>query len=128
MALAFVASSANVLPPTAITISGFIQGSPGRYAIQVSLWDARGFLRNPVQVLHFAAGAGPRYRFVTSPGRWVVSAFEDHAGNGVLEMGIFGPKEPSGFWRSFSGWHKPRFDELATDCEKSVDDADISLK
>jgi hypothetical protein len=27
-------------------------------------------------------------------------------------MGLFGPKEPSGFWRAFHGWHKPRFSEV----------------
>src|SRR5205807_5889173 len=46
-------------------------------------------------------------------GRWALSAFEDRNGNGVLDTGLFGPKEPSGFWHPFTGHHKPRFEEVA---------------
>ncbi len=29
------------------------------------------------------------------------------------DIGAFGPKEPSGFWRSFREWREPRFDDIA---------------
>lgn len=53
-------------------------------------------------------GKSPTFRFDVRPGRYALSAFEDLNGNGILDMGMFGPKEPSGFWRPFGGWHKPR--------------------
>jgi hypothetical protein len=28
-------------------------------------------------------------------------------------MGLFGPKEPAGFFKPFAGWHRPSFDEVA---------------
>ena len=43
-------------------------------------------------------------------------------------MGLFGPKEPSGFWRPFGGWHKPRFDEVVTLFEGDARGLDIVLK
>jgi uncharacterized protein (DUF2141 family) len=57
-----------------------------------------------------------------------VSAFEDINENGRLDMGLFGPKEPNGFWRQFRGHHQPRFDEVATLLDHDVLDADIVLR
>jgi uncharacterized protein (DUF2141 family) len=96
--------------------------------VRVALWDADGFLRKPTQDLRFDAGTTPRFHFTARPGRWAVSAYEDRNENGVLDMGVFGPKEPSGFWRPFNGWHKPRFDEVASTVDRDVANADVSLK
>jgi hypothetical protein len=41
---------------------------------------------------------------------------------------LFGPKEPSGFWRPFTGWHKPRFEEVASLMERDNINADITIK
>jgi hypothetical protein len=57
-----------------------------------------------------------------------VSAYEDRNENGVLDMGLFGPKEPSGFWRPFAGWHKPHFDEVVVQVDRNIADADVTLK
>ena len=43
-------------------------------------------------------------------------------------MGVFGPKEPSGFWRPFHGWRKPRFDDVAVQIDQNTTDAEIKLK
>jgi uncharacterized protein (DUF2141 family) len=57
-----------------------------------------------------------------------VSAYEDKNGNGVLDMGLFGPKEPSGFWRPFHAWRKPRFDDVAVDVGRDIADANVTLR
>jgi uncharacterized protein (DUF2141 family) len=70
----------------------------------------------------------PREPFDVTPGRYALSAFEDLHGNGILDTGIFGPKEPSAFWRPFHGWHKPRFDEVASQFKGEAHGLDIVLK
>jgi uncharacterized protein (DUF2141 family) len=57
-----------------------------------------------------------------------VSAFEDLNDNGILDMGFFGPKEPSGFWRPFHAKRKPRFDDVASQIDNTVSDADVKLR
>jgi uncharacterized protein (DUF2141 family) len=111
-----------------LTISGRISGASGQHTVRVAVWDADGFLVKPLQVVILPRGAEPRFQFVVPPGRFALSAFEDRNENGVLDMGLFGPKEPSGFWRPFHGRHKPRFDEVATRFDHPVTDADIELK
>jgi uncharacterized protein (DUF2141 family) len=111
-----------------VTLSGRIIGASGLHTVHVALWDAEGFLRKPVQEARFPAGDAPRFQFTVRSGRWAVSAYEDSNENGVLDMGLFGPKEPSGFWRRFNGWHKPRFDEVASDVERDISSANITLK
>jgi hypothetical protein len=46
----------------------------------------------------------------------------------VLDMGRFGPKEPSGMWRPFHAWRKPRFDDVATLVDRPVGGVDIKLR
>jgi uncharacterized protein (DUF2141 family) len=111
-----------------LTIAGQVSGPPREHTVYVALWDAAGFLKTPVQQIRIAPGAALTFQFKAAPGRWAVSAYEDRNENGVLDMGLFGPKEPSGFWRAFSGWHKPRFDEVASTVERDVADANLQLK
>jgi hypothetical protein len=47
--------------------------------------------------------------------------------NGILDMGAFGPKEPSGFWHPFHKWRKPRFEDVAAQIDQNTADADIKL-
>ncbi len=109
-------------------ISGHVLGGSGKHAIYVALWRADDFLKSPAQQIRIDPGAQPVFHFTVSSGRWAVSAYEDNNENGRLDMGILGPKEPSGFWRRFTGWHKPRFDEVAVSVTGSVGNADIVLK
>ncbi len=93
----------------------------------VALWDASTFLEKPVQQLKFAAGQKPAFEFHVAPGWWAVSAFEDTNENGTLDMGMFGPKEPSGFWRAFHQWRKPRFADVQSSIDRDTPGADIDL-
>jgi uncharacterized protein (DUF2141 family) len=127
-ALLLCVSVARAEPPGTVILSGRIVGASGLHTVHVALWDAEGFLRKPVQEAQFSGQTAPRFQFTLRPGRWTVSAYEDRNENGVLDMGLFGPKEPSGFWRPFNGWHKPRFEEVASDVNHDILDANVALK
>lgn len=114
--------------PATFQLSGHIIGSSGKNPVYIALWQADGFLERPAQTFRITPGADPVFHFQVAAGRWALSAFEDRNGNGVLDMALFWPKEPSGFWRAFTGRHKPRFDELAVQIERDTANADITLK
>lgn len=110
------------------SISGRVIGASGKHPIYVALWSDDGFLVRPVQQVRLDPGTESHFQFTVPEGRWTISAFEDMNGNGVLDMGVFGPKEPNGFWRPFSGWRKPRFDDVDTLVDKDIPDANIALR
>jgi uncharacterized protein (DUF2141 family) len=126
LAVCSIHAAQSTASPT-VAITGKVIGASGSHPVYVALWDASGFLAHPVQQVRFDPGVAPAFRFRVLPGRWAVSAFEDENGNGVLDMGRFGPKEPSGFWRPFHGWRKPRFDDVSVEIDRDTSDADIRL-
>jgi uncharacterized protein (DUF2141 family) len=126
--LLLLAAVSRAEPQTTVTLSGSVIGASGLHTVHVALWDAAGFLRKPIREVQLTGQATPRFQFTIPAGRWTVSAYEDRNENGVLDMGLFGPKEPSGFWRPFNGWHKPRFDEVASDVKRDISDATVTLK
>jgi uncharacterized protein (DUF2141 family) len=105
---------AQVTSSPSIAISGQVIGASGKNAVYVALWNASGFLSKPIEQVRIAPGTDPVFRFQVPPGEYALSAFEDKNGNGILDMGTFGPKEPSGFWRGFHAWHKPRFADVSS--------------
>ena len=108
-------------------LSGRVSGGSGNHAVYVALWDAEGFLVKPVREVRIAPGQPREFDFEVPAGPWALSAYEDENGNGKLDMGLFGPKESSGFWRPFHGWHKPRFDEVAVAIDRDRGDLEIRL-
>jgi uncharacterized protein (DUF2141 family) len=120
-------SHAHATSGTSLIISGQIIGASRKHVIFVALWDSGGFLKRPVQQITIEPGADPHFQFRIPAGRWALSAFEDENGNGILDMGVFGPREPSGFWRPFHAWRKPRFDDVAAQIDRDTIDADIQL-
>ena len=127
-ALKAPAASARGADAETFKLSGRVAGASGKNNVYVALWRADGFLTHPVQQHKIAAGADPVFEFEVPAGRWAVSSFEDRNGNGVLDMGMFGPKEPSGFWRPFNGHHKPRFEEVSSQVDKDVSNITVTLK
>jgi uncharacterized protein (DUF2141 family) len=130
VAWVFVVSSiASDADSTAnVSILGSVIGSSGKHAVYVILWDSTGFTKNPVCQLRLRPGAEKTFSFSVARGRWAVSAFEDLNDNGILDMGLFGPKEPSGFWRPFHAKCKPRFGDVAIQMDHDVSDADVKLR
>ena len=111
----------------AVALSGHVRGATHKHAVFVALWRADGFLQKPAETVKIAAGVEPVFRFSVAPGRWAISAYEDVNGNEILDMGMFGPKEPSGFWQPFHKWRKPQFDDVATDIKAAVAGIEIAL-
>jgi uncharacterized protein (DUF2141 family) len=122
-----VAQSATAAPRT-FTLSGRILNSSGKNPVYVALWNANGFLKTPIKQIRINPGSDPVFTFDIPAGSYAISAYEDRNGNGILDMGLFGPKEPSGFWVAFNGWHKPRFEEVAFSVSADIPHADIVLK
>lgn len=110
------------------SVSGTVVGGSGKHAIHVALWAEAGFLQKPVREIVIEPGHAAEFRFEVPAGRWALSAFEDVNGNGVLDMGAFGPKEPNGFWKPFHGWHRPQFDEVAVQIDRDTTGVEIRLK
>ena len=119
---------AHAREPQTFTIAGTVTGGSGHHPLYVALWSEQGFLNTPAETSRLPPGTEGQYRFVVPSGRWGVSAFEDINENGRLDMGMFGPKEPNGFWREFKGHHKPRFEEIAVLIDHDVTDANIKLR
>jgi uncharacterized protein (DUF2141 family) len=111
-----------------IAISGHVAGASGRHTVHVALWTVDNFLATPTRELSFAPGSEPRFSFDVAPGRWAVSAYEDRNDNGTLDVGMFGPKEPNGFWRPFKAWRKPRFDDVDRRVDAPISDAVVTLR
>ena len=114
--------------PRAVALSGRITGASGHHPVYVALWRSDGFLDRPARQLRLEPGASLVFKFEVIPGSWALSAFEDRNGNGVLDMGLFGPQEPNGFCRRFTAWRKPRFDDVAFPIERDTPDANIALR
>ncbi len=131
--LSFLATSAvhivaQAASQATVKLSGKIVGASGKHTVRVALWNASGFLTKPVQEVQFRGQASMAFQFNVAPGGWAISAYEDENENGKLDFGIFAPKEPSGFWRPFHGWHKPRFAEVSSTVSSDVSNADIELR
>jgi uncharacterized protein (DUF2141 family) len=111
-----------------VAISGQVRGASGQHAVYVALWRSDGFLKRPFAQVRLAPAAATEFKFVAAPGPYALSAFEDRNDNGVLDMGLFGPKEPTGFWRAFHAWRKPKFEDVSAVLTHDTPDADITLK
>jgi uncharacterized protein (DUF2141 family) len=114
--------------PQTFALSGHVRGASGKHAVYVALWRKEGFLEHPARDARFAPGAPAAFRFDVPAGEWALSAFEDQNDNGVLDVGHFGPKEPTGFWRPFTAWRRPSFDDVAAPITRDTANADITLK
>jgi uncharacterized protein (DUF2141 family) len=119
---------ARAAASSTIDLSGKVIGGSGKHTIYVALWVAQSFLVRPIQQIRIEPTSGPDFHFRIPVGRWALRAFEDENENGVLDMGHFGPKEPSGFWRPFRVWRKPHFDDVATQVDHDTTDADVKLR
>lgn len=62
-------------------------------------------------------------------GTYGIRCFQDVNGTGKMEKGMFGPKEPWGTYRpARPTFRAPRFDEIAFDVNRNINDIKIELK
>ena len=102
----------------------------------------RGAFEQPADTNHFRIGgiipiqtrerAGENLTFVLKnvpSGRYVLQAFQDINGNGELDIGIFGPKEPWGNYRaSRPRFRAPTFEECVFDVNGSLNGIIVDLE
>jgi uncharacterized protein (DUF2141 family) len=71
-----------------------------------------------------------RFEFADlAPGRYALQAFQDVNGNGKIDIGIFGPKEPWATYRlAQPRFRPPRFEEMAFDARANVTDANLVMR
>ena len=111
-----------------VTISGRITGESGKHTVWVALWDEKTFLNgDPPRGARFDAGVAPAFSFEADAGRWALSAYEDENENGKLDVGMFGPKERSGFSVPFHKWRAPKFEDVVFTAVSDVPDAGVAL-
>lgn len=120
---AALANSGELIP-----VHGVVTGSSGKHPVLVALWDPSGFLSKPLRTARFEPGQHVEFRFDVPAGRYAVSAFEDVNGNGKLDVGLFGPQKPSGFFKPFCARRAPRFDDVSFDLSSASTNADVALK
>ena len=120
--------AADASTPGMFTLSGQVSGASNKHPVYVMLWDSTGFTRKAVRQIQLSKNSGGSFRFTVPLGRWALSAFEDRNGNGELDMGRFGPREPSGMWHPFHARRKPRFEDVAAFIDRDIPDANIQLR
>ncbi|HVX41073.1 MAG TPA: DUF2141 domain-containing protein [Gemmatimonadaceae bacterium] len=126
--LAAAAAAAGAQQPATVHIAGHLIGWTGTHDAYVALWNDSTFLHTPIREIKLPAGGDSTYTFDVAAGKWALSAYEDRNENGKLDMGLFGPKEPAGFWRAFHGWHKPWFRNVAVDVTADMSDANVKIR
>ncbi len=136
--IAVVAASFALGPTPAaeeklVTVSGHVIGCSGKHTVYIMLWDKTIFdSRKPVKKMTRQAkevrSGRVGYSFKTKPGQYTVSAYEDEDGNRTLKVGLFGPKEPQGFYREYTGWGPPSFKDIKFSLTADLKNAHIKLK
>lgn len=120
--------------PPLFVISGRVTGCTGEHPVSAAVYDHRvfepgsqpiaGILRRPQEIRDGIV----EFSFAVPMGVYTITAFEDENGNGELDMGWFGPKEPSQFYRRFTAWRAPRFDDVSFTVDKDLGGAVIALR
>jgi len=63
------------------------------------------------------------------PGTYGIKCYQDVNGNKKLDMGLFGPKEPWGNYRSVRPMFRgPKFEEIAFEVDKDITDIRFEIK
>jgi len=126
--LALVSSTSGAEEGKFVTIAGHVSGASGTHAIGVALWRSDRFLETPFRTHLIPPHGAADFSFTVPAGEWAVSAFEDVNENGKLDMGFFGPKEPNGFWREFTGHRKPTFKDVSVPVSRDTSGVEIRLR
>ena len=133
---AVAGTSGQAVPAKTVTVGGeahFEKAAP--IFLQLLALDASGkeaVVREQVVALTPEDVARRRLGFAfadLAPGRYALKAFQDVNGNGKIDIGVFGPKEPWATYRlARPKLRPPRFEEMAFDAMLSVTDVALVLR
>ena len=114
-------------------VSGFITGCSSKHSVHVILYDEVSFkdMTAIQENIYEPTGNGEckiPFSLNTPQGSYTIAAFEDENNNKKLDFFFFIPKEPSGFFRTFSGMSAPKFEKLKFDVDGDFFGADVELQ
>ena len=115
------------------TVSGFVTGCSSKHSIHVILYDEISFkdMTAIEESIYEPTGSEEckvPFTLNTPKGSYTIAAFEDENNNKKLDFFFFIPKEPSGFFRTFSGMSAPKFEKLKFDVDGDFFGADVELQ
>jgi len=115
------------------TVSGFVSGCSSKNSIHVILYDETSFkdMAAIQETIYEPTGSEEckvPFTLNTPKGSYTIAAFEDENNNNKLDFFFFIPKEPSGFFRKFSGMSAPKFEKLKFDVDGDFFGADVELQ
>ena len=115
------------------TVSGFVTGCSSKHSIHVILYDEISFkdMTAIEESIYEPTGSEEckvPFTLNTPKGSYTIAAFEDENNNKKLDFFFFIPKEPSGFFRKFSGMSAPKFEKLKFDVDSDFFGADVELQ
>ena len=115
------------------TVSGFVTGCSSKHSIHVSLYDENSFkdmtaIQESIYEPTGSEDCKVPFTLKTPKGSYIIAAFEDENNNNKLDFFFFIPKEPSGFFRKFSGMSAPKFEKLKFDVNSDFVGANVELQ
>jgi len=115
------------------TVSGFVTGCSSKHSIHVILYDEISFkdMTAIEESIYEPTGSEEckvPFTLNTPKGSYTIAAFEDENNNKKLDFFFFIPKEPSGFFRTFSGMSAPKFEKLKFDVNSDFVGANVELQ
>ncbi len=115
------------------SISGVITGCSANKPVHVLLYNEAVFkdmihIQENVYQPEKEFDCAIPYTLQVQKGSYVIAAFEDKNINQKLDFFFFIPKEPSGFFRAFTGMSAPNFEKLKFDVADNFVNADIELQ
>jgi hypothetical protein len=132
MATWLLAGPAQAEDPPTYEVAGAVTNCSGEHDVHIALAGPGIFDgAEPIEGLIVSAAdvtAGRAPFSFRAPRAWyAIAVFEDEDGDGDLAMGLFGPKEPSGFYRAFTGFGPPSFDKIKFELNADLAGADVEL-
>ena len=114
-------------------VSGFVTGCSSKHSIHVSLYDENSFqdmtaIQESIYEPTESEECKVPFTLNIPKGSYTIAAFEDENNNKKLDFFFFIPKEPSGFFRTFSGMSAPKFEKLKFDVDGDFVGADVELQ
>ena len=114
-------------------VSGFVTGCSSKHSIHVSLYDENSFkdmtaIQESIYEPTGSKDCKVPFTLNMPKGSYTIAAFEDENNNKKLDFFFFIPKEPSGFFRTFSGMSAPKFEKLKFDVDGDFVGADVELQ